>query len=250
MKKETRILMGMPISVEIVDGENLARSIEEVFSYLAGVDARFSTYKPESEISRINKGELPEPQWSEEMKEVFALSEETKRATGGYFDIIARDGTLDPSGLVKGWAIRNAADILSECGHRNFFIDAGGDIQTAGRNESGEMWSVGIRDPFDPSQQGIVRVVQGDNLAVATSGTYVRGQHIYNPKSRSDTITDIVSLTVIGPDIFEADRFATAAFAMGKEGIAFIENLPGFEGFVISTDGIGTETSGFEKYTT
>ena len=83
---------------------------------------------------------------------------------------------------------------------------------------------------------------------MATSGTYVRGQHIYNPKNSDQPVTGIVSLTVIGPDIYEADRFATAAFAMGPAGIIFIEQLAGFEGYMIDPNGLATYTSGFERY--
>ena len=84
---------------------------------------------------------------------------------------------------------------------------------------------------------------------MATSGTYERGQHIYNPHLGRTPLRDIVSITVIGPNVYEADRFATAAFAMGNEGINFIEHLNGFEGYSVSSDGIGTETSGFNKFT-
>ena len=83
---------------------------------------------------------------------------------------------------------------------------------------------------------------------MATSGTYIRGQHIYNPFERSQPITEIVSLTVIGPNVYEADRFATAAFAMGRVCIDFIEQQNGLEGYMIDQDGIATLTSGFEKY--
>jgi FAD:protein FMN transferase len=83
---------------------------------------------------------------------------------------------------------------------------------------------------------------------VATSGTYIRGLHIYDPKKDNQPVNEIVSLTVIGPNIYEADRFATAAFAMGKNGINFIENLPGFEGYMVDNDKKATLTTGFEKY--
>jgi len=83
---------------------------------------------------------------------------------------------------------------------------------------------------------------------VATSGTYVRGQHIYNPLDEDQLITDVLSLTVIGPDIYEADRFATAAFAMGRNGINFIECLEDFEGYMIDKNKLATFTTGFEKW--
>jgi len=80
----------------------------------------------------------------------------------------------------------------------------------------------------------------------ATSGTAARGQHIYNPHQPQQAIEDIASITVVGPDIYEADRFATAAFAMGRSGIMFIEQLPGFEGYLIDANAVATMTSGFD----
>jgi thiamine biosynthesis lipoprotein len=94
----------------------------------------------------------------------------------------------------------------------------------------------------------IVKVLAVSNCGVATSGTSIRGPHIYNPKIDGQLVTDVVSLTVIGPNIYEADRFATAAFAMGEEGIRFIERLEGFEGYMIDQRGLATFTSGFARY--
>ena len=243
---QTRIIMGMPITVEIVGTESDALH-REVFDYFTGVDRRFSPYREDSELSRLNAGELALSAASPEMHEVLALAETTRRETDGYFDARLPDGTIDPSGIVKGWAILNAARLIAASGARDFFVDAGGDIQASGRNANGEAWSVGIRSPFNP--QEIVKVVYPNGAGVATSGTYVRGQHIYNPHARGEAVADVVSLTVIGPDVLAADRFATAAFAMGKAGIGFIERLEGLEGYLIGADHIATMTSGFARYT-
>lgn len=245
--RETRIIMGMPVTIDTSDPRAQSADIDAVFDYFTAVDARFSTYKDDSEVSRINRGEIAEEDYSDEMREVLRLAEETKRDTNGYFDISRADGTMDPSGVVKGWAIRNAAQVLSDLGYQHFYVDAGGDIQTRGNNAEGGEWSVGIRNPFNIEQ--IVKVVYPHGMGIATSGTYIRGQHIYNPYAREEALTDVVSLTVIGPDVFEADRYATAAFAMGTEGINFIERLPGFEAYEINAQGIARMTSGFPHYT-
>lgn len=237
--------MGLPITVEVIDGHASHNVLEEVFSYFTSVDERFSTYKETSEISKLNKN--PTVQMSTELQEVLELAEKTKHETGGYFNIRKQDGTLDPSGIVKGWAINNAADILLHCGCENFYIEAGGDIQTHGKAHGGIEWSVGIKNPFNKSE--IVKVIYPHGKGVATSGSYERGNHIYNPLNPADSLQDIVSITIIGPNALEADRFATAAFAMGKLGLSFIESMPQFEAYSIDRFGTATMTTHFKNYT-
>ena len=243
--KQSRMIMGMPVILDVIDSWVTGKTFDKIFAYFEYVDRKFSTYKNESEISLLNRQEITLEQSSEDMQTIFMLAEQTRQETDGYFDI-ARNGKYDPSGIVKGWAIYNAAEILRQAGFKNYYVDAGGDIQVYGKNDEGQDWRVGIQSPFNPKE--IVKVVSLQDCGMATSGTYVRGQHIYNPKDREQPITEIVSLTVIGPDIYEADRFATAAFAMGSAGVYFIENLKGFEGYMIDQKGLATYTSGFERY--
>jgi thiamine biosynthesis lipoprotein len=114
-------------------------------------------------------------------------------------------------------------------------------------SDSGEYWTVGIRNPFAPDE--IVKSLRLSDMGIATSGTYVRGQHIYDPLAAERAPADeIVSVTVLGPNVYEADRFATAAFAMGSEGIGFLEREGGLEGYVIDKNGLATMTSGFAQY--
>lgn len=242
--KTTKLLMGMPITVEILDSSVTDRTFDSVWDYFTHVDAKYSTYKKNSEISKINRG-LPKSKWSRQMKVVLKLCERTKKDTDGYFDI-EHGGQLDPSGLVKGWAIYNVAKMLSGQGFKKFYIDAGGDIQACGTNIENKPWRVGIKNPFKPKE--IIKIVATSSGGVATSGTYARGQHIYNPFKSYSPLNDIASLSVIGPNIYEADRFATAAFAMGKKGIEFIESLEGFEAYMVGTDKMATMTSGFSAY--
>jgi thiamine biosynthesis lipoprotein len=272
--------MGMPVTVELVTpietlavGESVDNNIEssrnlnnqtdasttahehviieKVFDYFHYVDCKFSVYKPDSEVMRINRKEIAIAESSDDMQEIFRLAEQTKKETDGYFDIVNREKTIDPSGIVKGWAIYKAAKLIENEGIRDYYVEAGGDIQVGGKNSDYKSWKIGIKNPFN--QREIVKIVRlsaenGGASGIATSGTYIRGQHIYNPKSKADLITDIVSLTVIGPNIYEADRFATAAFAMGRSGIDFIEKQKGLEGYMIDCNGVATMTSGFELF--
>lgn len=246
--KDTRITMGMPVTIEVLAPEAEAREAAEIaFAYFRYADDKFSTYKDASEIMRINRGEIAAADASDDMREILALAEATRAETDQYFDIRRPDGSLDPSGIVKGWAIRKAAGLIRARGIRNFYIEAGGDIEAEGLNALGEPWLIGIRNPFETDRIVKTLEIKGP-IGVATSGTYLRGEHIYNPKKPGEKPSGVASLTVIGPDAYEADRFATAAFAMGRDGIYFIENLPGFEGYMIDRSGVATLTTGFHKY--
>lgn len=235
--------MGMPITIEIVDDDS-GRNIESAFQYFRRVDERYSPYKDTSELTQINRG-MPKSDWSDEMRVVMDLCEDTKHQTNGYFDV-KHDGKIDPSGLVKGWAIQNAAKLLSVAGCENYYIEAGGDVQAVGLSADNRPWTLGIRNPFNTDQ--IVKVLNVSNVGIATSGTYIRGEHIYSPHSDKQEDNHLKSLTVIGPNVYEADRFATAAFAMGLAGVSFIEQLVSFEAYAIDDQQIATLTTGFESY--
>jgi thiamine biosynthesis lipoprotein len=239
MKKTVLNVMGMPITIVITDNlqQSTVNPFEKVFDYFRYVDEKYSPFKLISEVAKLNRGE----EVDQEMEEILRQAQDLKIQTNGYFDIVRPDGKIDPSGIVKGWAIKNAADILRKMGYKRFYVDAGGDAEIAGKN-----WKWGIRNPFNKSE--IVKVLKLSNCGIATSGTYERGQHIYDPIGHKNEITDIVSLTVIGPDVYEADKFSTPAFAMGRAGIEFIERQQGLEGYMIDDKGIATMTSGFSKY--
>lgn len=243
--QKTQLIMGMPVKVEVVGQQNREEAIQKVFAYFQHIDRTFSTYKKDSEISRLNAGQLLRESLSQDVVEILKLAEDTKVETDGYFDIDTGHG-IDPSGIVKGWAIYNAAELLKARGISHFLIDAGGDIQVSGKNKKGDAWRIGIRNPLN--QKEIVKVLTVQDAGVATSGTYSRGQHVYNPHARHNEIQDILSLTVVGPTVYDADRFATAAFAMGKNGIHFIEKIAGFEGYMIDKAGIAISTTGFKKF--
>jgi thiamine biosynthesis lipoprotein len=243
--KQTRILWDMPITLCVKNDEASPETFEEVYAYFQHVDDVFNTFKPDSEISRVNRGEISRQSWSPELAEVVALCEKTHAETNGYFSHM-RDAEIHPLGLVKGWALHKAAGLLKAKGAHNFFVDAGGDVEICGTNELDKPWSVGIRDPF--YQDMIVKKLSVTDCGVATSGTYIRGYHIYSPLKPSVAVTDVLSLTVVGANVYEADRFATAAFAMGKSGIEFIESLKSFEAYQIDERGIATYTSGFDRF--
>ena len=244
MMRAVRDVMGMPWTLDVRDHDDEPAMADEVFAELERIDTCYSPFKPRSVISRLGRGELAEDEAAPEVKAVLALCRLYERQTDGYFDAWAQ-GRLDPCGLVKGWAIDRACGILDRSGCRNYMIDAAGDVAVRGHRGDGSPWRVGIRHPVERDR--VARVIMATDLAVATSGTYERGPHIYDPHD-GEPVTDLLSVTVIGHDIVEVDVFATAAFAMGKRGLELIESMPHLEGYSIDTGLRGTWTSGFAAW--
>ena len=222
-------VMGMPIVVEVRDGEVPGA----VFDWFRHVDETFSTYRDDSEVSRIRRGELALADASDDVRTVYARCAELCEETSGFFDVDAVGG--GPSGYVKGWAVERAAEMLPG----ESAINAGGDIRTKGT------WRVGVQHPFE--RQAVAKVVEATDLAVATSGAYERGEHVLDPHSGSAP-TGILSVTVTGPDLGTADAYATAAFAMGGHRAGnWTARLPGYEAMTILADGRVLLTPGFPQ---
>jgi len=232
--RRVETVMGTTATVEIADplpAARLAELADEVFAFLREVDARFSTFRADSEVSRLNAGDRFEP--SPVLREVLARCTALWQQTNGYFDVYAT-GRLDPSGFVKGWAVQVASDRLLAAGAANHCVDAGGDVRVRGRSPSGQPWRVGIRHPF--ARDAVCGVLAGTDLAVATSGVYERGPHVLDPFTGT-AARGLRSVTVVGPDLGEADALATAALAMGPAGIAWLSTLDVYTSAVVTDDG-------------
>ena len=238
-------VMGMPVCIDVRDHGVPASAIDDAFSWLRVVDATFSTYKGDSEISRLNRGELSRDDASPEVRWVLDECDRLRERTGGYFDArFGDDGGVDPSGLVKGWSIDRAGVILADAGATTFSIYAGGDILTRGYPEPERSWRVGIQHPY--VRHGIAAVVRSNDLALATSGQYERGEHVLDPHTGAPP-EGVLSVTVTGPVLGVADAYATAAFAMGTDGPRWTATLDGYEAMTILADGTVLSTEGFPK---
>jgi len=236
-------IMGMPILVDVRDdvGEGV---LDQVFDWFRLVDETFSTYKHDSEIRRIARCELAVAEASADVQWVLERCEELREETNGYFDAYATR-SLDPSGLVKGWSVDRAALLLARAGMENYAVNAGGDIRLRGGALPDPVWRVGIQHPRLPAQ--IAAVVEGSDLAVATSGTYARGEHVLDPHTRQSP-TGALSVTITGPDLATADAYATAAFAMGERAAVWTATLPnGYEAMTILADDRVLLTRGFPR---
>ena len=240
-------IMGMPIGIDLRDPEVDPAVLDQAFDWFRLVDATFSTYDPGSEISRLNRGELTPAQVHPDIRAVLDRCHELREETDGYFDIqtdhlpvelitVSGDLTctgIDPSGLVKGWSVDRAAQILDAAGARNYSINAGGDVRVRGGALPQASWRVGIQHPLQRDK--VAAVVVASDLAIATSGAYARGQHIVNPHTGRPS-TGVLSVTVVGTDLASADAYATAAFAMGEAGPPWTARLFGYEAMTILED--------------
>jgi len=235
--------MGTAASLHIddaCDAEVAEHAWHSVVDLLWSIEQKFSTFIESSEISRISGGEMHLLDASREVIEVFDACTWLEHASNGAFRARCPDGTLDPAGFVKGWATQRASRLLTEQGLSNWYLSVGGDIQTSGRQASGELWSIGIVDPTDDQQvRCIVEIPEG--FAIATSGTSARGRHIWDGRISGDNtdhvdqfVSPLLSFTVVGPDLMWADAFATAGFVMGASGSTWVEGFDRYRAIAIS----------------
>ncbi|MEU3277163.1 FAD:protein FMN transferase [Streptomyces antibioticus] len=240
-------VMGTVFSFDIRDQTTpaLHRALDDAVRHLHHVDAVFSTYRTDSRISRLDRGEIPLRDCPEEVHEVLSLCARVSHDSDGSFSI-AIGGRLDPSGLVKGWAVQRAAQILHDAGARNLCVNGGGDLQLHGRAAPGRPWHVGITDPRRPRELLCVIKAPSD-LAIATSGTAERGAHILDPHTGGPAAS-LASLTLVGPHLTLTDAYATAAFARGDDAREWIERLDGYEAVAVLPDGRTWRTTGFRRH--
>ncbi|MER7193120.1 FAD:protein FMN transferase [Streptomyces flaveolus] len=229
--------MGTVFSFDVRGGEPAAvrTALDEAVAGLHRVDEVFSTYREDSQVSRLACGELTVAQCAPEVAEVLGLAAEAEWVSGGWFSPAYR-GRLDPTGIVKGWAVERAARLVAGAGASGVSVNGGGDVQMLGTPGARRPWRVGVADPLRPGGlAAVVSAAGARELAVATSGTAERGAHIVDPRTGRSAVTDLVAVTVVAPRLTWADCWATAAFAMGsREGLRWLESLDGVEGLLMT----------------
>jgi FAD:protein FMN transferase len=242
----TVVSFDVPVSAGGVSagGPAGAGTLGQAVRWLHWVDATFSPYRDDSDVSRFGAGSLSLAQCAPELAEVIEASAAVGALSSGYFTTTP-GGRFDPSGYVKGWAIERAAALFTAAGSAEHSVNGGGDVQCVGDRGAGQLWRIGIAHPLQPG--ALALVVTGRDFAVATSGVAERGPHIINPHT-GQPATDLASVTVIGPGLTLTDAYATAAFAMGPDARDWVESLDGYEAFAITSRGSDWQTSGLRAY--
>jgi FAD:protein FMN transferase len=222
--------------------EAVTAALDRAQARLRWADDVFSTWKPESPVSRLRRGEIELDEAPPEVAEVLDLCRRVRDASDGWFDPWSMPGGVDPTGLVKGWAAERALDEFRKIGLPGAMINAGGDIAAHGRPAPGEPWRVGIRHPLAADQLLLMVDLDGPG-AVATSGTYERGEHLIDPTTGRPA-DGLLSATVVGIDLAFADALATALFVSGGKLMERISRLAGYHGFTVSGNGVVRATRG------
>lgn len=220
-------VMGTAVTV-LVPGGCPASVFDEAFAWFHRVDRTFSTFRPDSAVSRWR--EFPPGEAPALVEEVLDRCSELYPATDGWFDAWpdGPEGRVDPSGYVKGWSVDVAAALLDGAGIADYCLAAGGDVKVAGKGPEGRPWRIGIQHPTE--RLAVAAVLQGAPLAVATSGAYERGAHIRGRRGAS-----LLSATVAGPRLGTADALATALFA--ADGAAgWFGHFTGYDYLTIGAD--------------
>ncbi len=258
----TAMIMGLPFSVHLrsrsrplhrgtaesgaVDVLAVDSAVEAVWDSLRWADRVFSTYRPDSDVSRIRRGELSVRDADPAVAQVLDFAEIARRLTGGAFDVrhCRRDGrsSLDPSGIVKGWSASRAAAPLGSL-DMDYYLNAGGDVLLRSA-DANHRWRIGIEHPGDP--QGLLAVVELATGAVATSGRTHRGKHIWNPATGRPA-AGIAQATVVGPSLVWADILATAVIAGGLERLDIEQWPPGYDVMLVTDDGAVLASEGFAE---
>ncbi len=238
-------VMGTVVTIDLFGEDHLiewrlAQSVDAAESILREVDNVFSTWKVQSPLSRLRRGELTMGEVPGVIVDVLEECRTARHASQGWFDPWSMPGGVDPTGLVKGWAAQRALGPLRELGLGGALINAAGDVASFGGPARDEAFRVGVVFPADPKRLACVVESPG---AVATSGTYERGNHLVNP-FRGVAIS-AASATVTGPELGLADALATALAVAGPAGLEFVASLKDYEGLVIEASDRAYASDGF-----
>lgn len=239
-------VMGTIVTIDIylqdgISAAHVSPSIDRAVSILHKADEVFSTWNPQSPMSRIRRGDMTLAQAPPELGEVLGSCATAREITGGWFDPWAMPGGVNPTGYVKGWAAQCALDALVRPGVLGAVVNAAGDIASFGGPRDSVPFRFGIVDPRTRDRLALVVETTG---ALATSGTYERGAHLIDPRS-GQAIARVASASVTGPDLGMADALATAIAVAGDEGLRLVGPVEGYEALTISWDGTSKMTAAF-----
>ena len=132
--------------------------------------------------------------------------------------------SIDLSGIAKGHGVDRVADYLDSLQLDDYLVEIGGEIRAQGVNREQAPWQIGIEQPV-AGQRGVQRIIELDNLAMATSGDYrnffeqdgIRYSHTIDPRTGRPISHGLASVTVLHSSAMQADAWATGLLVLGPE---------------------------------
>lgn len=238
--------MGTVVTIDVFgvggpDVRALDAHLDAALAELRDADRVFSTWQPDSAMSRVRRGELALVEAPQVVTEVLGACALARRLSGGWFDPWALPGGVDPTGYVKGWAAQRVAGTIAATGVTGVLVNAAGDVASVGGMENGAPFRIGIADPASKRELACVVELRG---AIATSGAYERGPHLIDPWIGRPAAR-VASASVVGPDLGLADALATGLAVGGDDVLALIEDLDEYQALTIGADGARSWTVGF-----
>ncbi len=237
-------IMGTTVSIRVITEDPASAparagdAVDRALARLRRADRVFSPFRADSDISRMARGELTAGDAASEVREMADLCLRARSRTGGRFDAW-RTGAFDPTGLVKGWAVEQAArhdlaPLLEDPLTAAVGISAGGDMQLLTAPGADWVWGVGIADPFH--RGSLISTLTLREGAVATSGPAERGRHITDPRT-GEHVTGVASATVVADRLATADLWATVAVVAGPDDLSWIRDAGTISGLLVAEDG-------------
>lgn len=254
----TDLAMGTVVEISLWEQGEIS---QKAFNEIKRIENEFSIFNSATNISRLNAAGRFHV--SDECLFLIKKSLEYRKITDGAFDItkqgkdiiisgntilLQKGAKLDFGGIAKGYAVDRVAEIFRENNVKNVMINLGGNLFLIGYPPRGKKWTVGIKNPSNPSEL-VGKILLSGNIAVATSGNYERPGHIINPITKQ-TVHEVLSVTVTAHTATEADALSTGVFVLGKEkGLKLIENLENVEAVIIDKNGIWCSSGLRDKFT-
>ena len=171
-----------------------------------------STYDEESLVSHVRDNKsinLFDLRLITIFDEINKISKAANEITQGF---ILFDSYDHFNAVAKGYAVDLISSEFKKLNIENFFINIGGEIKAQG-NKNDMSWKIGIEYP-DEEKQEIFKIINLNNLSVATSGNYKNPGHILG-KNKNTVMHNILSISVLDKgSTAKADALATGLYAL------------------------------------
>jgi FAD:protein FMN transferase len=232
--------------------EDLKKNIERALYFSSLSNGAFDiTVQPVLDLYKKIFSEKNEPPAGEEINRELIKVDYKKIIVKDQEIRIGDDQIITLGGIAKGYAVEKAIETLKDRNISMALVDASGNMRALGKKPEGT-WNIALADPRD--MNNYITIIPLDNNAVSTSDDYERYfddklkyHHIINPET-GYSATELISVTIVTNNAFDADALSTAVFVLGKEkGMELIESLPDVEGLIITKEREILRSSGFKE---